>query len=418
MVPARNWTSIPPAASEELMTSAQSILVIDDQRDFSELISAKAESMGIPCTATSDATTFLNSLTPDITLIVLDLIMPDVDGIELLRLLAKRECRAGIVLMSGVSKRVMETAQQVAQSLGLAIVGHLQKPFRLTELGEMLSRPAKPYEAPAVQQESPPGIQDDELRRAIVHDEFVLHYQPQIDLARGNVVGVEALARWQHPERGLIFPGDFIAHLEAVGLMDQFGWIVIDKGLSEVGQFADICGAVPMLSLNVSVLSLRNLKFPDIFMALVKKHGASAANLTIEITESGLIQELPETLDVLTRLRMKEVQLSIDDFGTGFAMLQQLRNIPATELKIDKSFVQQVQNSERDRVMVQKSIEIGHDLGMTVIGEGAETQEQFEFLRANHCDTVQGYFFSRPLPVPKLLDWLKEYRMREPAFLF
>jgi EAL domain-containing protein (putative c-di-GMP-specific phosphodiesterase class I) len=193
---------------------------------------------------------------------------------------------------------------------------------------------------------------------------------------------------------------------------------VIDKGLSEVGQFADICGAVPMLSLNVSVLSLRNLKFPDIFMALVKKHGASAANLTIEITESGLIQELPETLDVLTRLRMKEVQLSIDDFGTGFAMLQQLRNIPATELKIDKSFVQQVQNSERDRVMVQKSIEIGHDLGMTVIGEGAETQEQFEFLRANHCDTVQGYFFSRPLPVPKLLDWLKEYRMREPAFLF
>ena len=166
-----------------------------------------------------------------------------------------------------------------------------------------------------------------------------------------------------------------------------------------------------MLSLNVSVLSLRNLKFPDNFISLVKKHHISAANLTIEITETGLIKELSQTLDVLTRLRMKQVQLSIDDFGTGYAMMQQLRNIPATELKIDKSFVQNINLHERDRVMVQKTIEIGHELGMKVIGEGVETQEQFDFLRTNDCDAVQGYLFSRPLAARDLVSWLREYRL-------
>jgi EAL domain-containing protein (putative c-di-GMP-specific phosphodiesterase class I) len=196
-------------------------------------------------------------------------------------------------------------------------------------------------------------------------------------------------------------------------LIDELGWIVINRGLSEVGQFAETGGPVPMLSLNVSVLSLRNLKFPDALMSLLTKHQIAAARLTIEITESGLIKELCQTLDVLTRLRMKQVQLSIDDFGTGYAMMQQLINIPATEIKIDKSFVQNINLHERDRVMVQKTIEIGHELGMKVIGEGVETQEQFDFLRFNHCDAVQGYLFSRPLAVRDLLNWLREYRSHQ-----
>ena len=200
---------------------------------------------------------------------------------------------------------------------------------------------------------------------------------------------------------------------KSLGLIDQLGWIVINRGLSEVSQFAEIDGAAPKLSLNVSVLSLRDLKFPDNFLSLVNKHHISPANLTIEITETGLIKELSQTLDVLTRLRMKQVQLSIDDFGTGYAMMQQLINIPATEIKIDKSFVQNIDLHERDRVMVQKTIEIGHELGMKVIGEGVETQEQFDFLRFNHCDVVQGYLFSRPLAVGDLLNWLREYRSHQ-----
>ena len=209
----------------------------------------------------------------------------------------------------------------------------------------------------------------------------MLHYQPQIDIATGGVIGVEALVRWQHPARGLIFPDHFIGRMEEVGLIDQLGWAVVDRGMSEVGQFANGDGKAPMLSLNESVYSLHDLKFPDILVALAEKHGVSPSGLTIEITESGLIKELSNTLDILTRLRMKQVKLSIDDFGTGYAMMQQLKNIPATELKIDKSFVMEMNNNDRDRIMVQKTIEMGHELGMHVVAEGVETQEQLDILR-------------------------------------
>ena len=391
------------------MTANQKILILDDEVDVGEFVSAAAQGMGFECTATTDATTFLKALTPDTTLILLDLLMPDMDGIELLRLLGEQKCKASIVLMSGVDKRVLETAAQLAQVLGLSLVGHLQKPFRLAELEGILARSVEPATLPIVQ----PGAQitqNEELRSAIERDEFVLHYQPLIDIATGRILGIEALVRWQHPERGLIFPDHFIGRMEELGLIDELGWIVVSRGLSEVGQFANGDGRAPMLSLNESVYSLHDLKFPDILVSIAEKYGISPGNVTIEITESRLIEELSRTLDILARLRMKQVKLSIDDFGTGYAMMRQLKIIPATELKIDKSFVQDMQGSDQDRIMVEKSIEMGHELGMNVIAEGVETQEQLDFLRLKGCDGAQGYLFTRPLPPAELVSWLKTYR--------
>ncbi|MGB9406829.1 MAG: EAL domain-containing response regulator, partial [Terracidiphilus sp.] len=340
----------------------------------------------------------------------LDLMMPEMDGIELLRLLHERKCKAGIVLMSGVGKRVLETAGQLAQVLGLSIVGHLQKPFRLAELEEVLARPAEPVTLPIVQEGAPFITLNEELRSAIERNEFILHYQPQIHIATGRILGVEALVRWQHPERGLIFPDTFIGRAEELGLIDELGWIVVNRGMSEVGQFTNGDGEAPMLSVNVSVYSLHDLKFPDTLVSIAEKYGISPANVTIEITESGLINELSRTLDILTRLRMKQVKLSVDDFGSGYAMMKQLQNIPATELKIDKSIVQGQHGEGRDRIMVQKTIELGHELGMQVIGEGVETQEQLDFLRLKGCDGAQGYLFSHPLPPAELVSWLETYR--------
>ena len=388
------------------------ILVIDDDSDVVELIDVTAQKLGLACAACTTATAFIEALTPDTTLIMMDLMMPEMDGIELLRLLGEQQCKAGIVLMSGSGKRIIETAEQFAQSIGLAITGRLRKPFRLTELEAVLKTPQAPVQIKRSGQRAAVPPSDAELHGAIERDEFVLHYQPQVDLATSRVVGVEALVRWQHPGRGLIFPDDFIPRVETLGLIDQLGWIVANRGMEEVGLFTDAYGSTVKLSVNVSVQSLHDLKFPDKYVALLKKHKIDAQNTIIEITESGLIQELSTTLDVLTRLRLKQVQLSIDDFGTGYSMMQQLRNIPATELKIDKSFVQNMHGTQSDRVMVLKTIEIGHELGMKVVAEGVETLEQLNFLRSNGCDIVQGYFFSRPLPVKDMQAWLRTYRSR------
>ena len=412
-----NFHSRSTSAEEPIRTIAakQIVLIIDDDGDLAELVCVTAKAMGFQCTVTKDAATFLKELSADTTLVLLDLLMPEMDGIELLRRLAERKCKADIVLMSGVGKRVMESAGHLAQVLGLSVVGHLQKPFQVDELKHVLQTSPWRRSEPVLNLSHQFAIQKEDLKNAIEHDEFVVYYQPQIEIASGCVIGVEALVRWQHPRRGLIFPDRFIGRMEKFGLIDELGWIVANRGMSEVGQFANGEGGALTLSLNASVNSLCHLTFPDVLMSLAEKHGVSPANVTIEITETGLIRELSKALDILTRLRMKQFKLSIDDFGTGYAMMQQFKTIPATELKIDKSFVQEMMGNNRSRIMVQKTIDIGHELGMQVMAEGVETQEQLTFLRVNGCDSAQGYFFSRPIPAKEMVIWLRTYRDASPS---
>jgi EAL domain-containing protein (putative c-di-GMP-specific phosphodiesterase class I)/CheY-like chemotaxis protein len=394
------------------MATSANILVIDDDADIGELVSAAAQSLGLQCRATTDAADLACLLDADVSLILLDLMMPGMDGVEVLRLLGKLECRASIVLMSGISKRVLDTAERLADALGLRIAGHLQKPFRLADLEEFLRGHVPQRSAMAAKQTARIDFPANELRHGIWNDEFVLYYQPQIDIRSGEVDGLEALARWQHPQHGLLFPDSFIGRLELLGLIDEFGWRVADRGLSEVQQFAVNGNPPPRVALNVSVRSLRDLKFPDTFVSLAQKHGVPVSSIMVEITESGLMNDPSNALDVLTRLRMKNIQLSIDDFGTGYAMMQQLVNVPATELKIDRVFVQNIYTNDSDRVMVEKTIELGHELGMMVTAEGVETDAQLAFLRQRGCDRAQGFLFSRALPPAEMTAWLGKYQAR------
>ncbi len=394
------------------MTKAAHILVIDDDRDIGELIAATAESLGLRCTAMTDAAELPRLLTPEVSLILLDLMMPRMDGIEVLRMLGQLGSSPGIVLMSGISKRVLETAEMLARSLNLTIAGHLTKPFRLAQLEDLLRGHIPQDKSPPVRPCSQIEVTEDELCSALYNREFVLYYQPQVDIASGTVEGLEALARWQHPRFGLLPPDCFIPRLEALGAIDSFCWLMADQGLEEARRFASNGRPAPRIALNVSVQSLKDLKFPDTFLGLAGKHSIPAESIMVEITESGLMQEPSSTLDVLTRLRMKNVQLSIDDFGTGYAMMQQLVNIPANELKIDRAFVENMHANSSDRVMVEKTIEIGHELGMTVTAEGVENEAQLEFLRRRGCDRAQGFLFSRPLPLAAVNEWLKNRHVR------
>jgi EAL domain-containing protein (putative c-di-GMP-specific phosphodiesterase class I) len=304
----------------------------------------------------------------------------------------------------------MESAGQLARVLGLSVVDQLQKPFNQVDLEKVLQGIPAPETRPVAHHSPQFSIQREDLQNAIERDEFVVFYQPQISVSTGRVVGVEALVRWQHPKRGLIFPDRFISRMDKFGLVDQLGWIVANRAMSNVRRFADGDGEPFTLSLNASVNSLCDLNFPDILISIASVHRISPADITIEVTETGLIKELSRTLDILTRLRMKQVKLSIDDFGTGYAMMQQFKTIPATEMKIDKCFIQEMIDNNRDRIMVQKTIEMGHELGMQVTAEGVETQEQLDFLALNDCDCAQGYLFSRPIPATEMEAWLRKYR--------
>ena len=394
------------------MRTVERVLVIDDDKVVCEVVSAAAKAIGLDCVATKEAATYLSLIPSDTTLILLDLMMPDMDGIEVLRLLGERQCKAGIVLMSGMDKRVIETAAKLAQTLGLTVVGNLQKPFPLPDLMAALGARSAP-ESPDVSIDDPlVPITDELLRGAFDRAEFELYYQPQVNIVTGIVTGVEALSRWRHPELGLILPDQFIARVEDLGLMDRLCWVATETGLGELKKFPSPDGSLYRISLNATVQSLRDLRFPDMMTSLAAKHKVPPEKIVVEITESGLIHELARTLDVLTRLRMKQIQLSIDDFGTGYAMMKQLQNVPATEIKIDKSLIERMHSSASDHVMVEKVIEMAHELGMEVMAEGVRTEEQVDLLREMGCDGAQGYLFSRPLPAAELVKWLAGYSPR------
>jgi EAL domain-containing protein (putative c-di-GMP-specific phosphodiesterase class I) len=394
------------------MANAYRVLVIDDDNTVCELVSALARTMGFNCEAAKDPATFLDRVTPETSLVLLDLMMPGMDGIEVLRLLGERRCRARILLMSGMDKRVLETAEKLAHSLGLAVVGHLQKPFPLPELKGVLESVAA-MEAPASVKPIPAiAVSDEQIRNAVKNCEFLNYYQPQISLKTGDVMGVEALARWRHPERGMTLPENFLARLEALDLMDDLCWSTAELAVAEAKQFTKRNGELLRLSINASMHSLHDLEFPDALVTLARKYDFPVEMIAVEITESGLMSELSRTLDVLTRLRMKNFQLSIDDFGSGYAMMRQLQNVPATELKIDKSIVEKMHLNDSDRVMVEKIVEMGHELKMNVIAEGVMTQEQFQMLRTKGCDGAQGYWFSYPLPAEAMKRWLTTYELR------
>jgi EAL domain-containing protein (putative c-di-GMP-specific phosphodiesterase class I) len=382
----------------------QRILILDDDREIGELVSSAAKGLGIECVVTADADGFFLSLTPDVTMILLDLVMPGVDGVEILRLLGEQGCRAGIIMMSGVGKRIIESAEALATTLGLSVVDHLVKPFSIAQLEGVLKRSRKPEAVHSTKSRIDNPFDVADLSRALDQEEFVLHYQPQIEISTGKCLGVEVLVRWQRPGVGLVAPGSFIEIAEELDLIDDLTWLIMKRGMSEMGDVRDRDGEPISLSFNVSVLSLRHLSFPDNLIAIASEHGVSPEKLILEVTETGLIRDLSKTLAVLTRLRMRKVRLSIDDFGTGYAMMQQLRLIPANELKIDRSMVEHL-DLESQRVVVQKMIELTSALDMVSVAEGVETREQLEFLRAKGCDIAQGFLFSKPLTKQQFLAW-------------
>jgi EAL domain-containing protein (putative c-di-GMP-specific phosphodiesterase class I) len=246
-----------------------------------------------------------------------------------------------------------------------------------------------------------------ELRRAVAEGELVVHYQPRVEMASGEVRRVEALVRWDHPDRGLLSPGEFLPLAEHTGLIRPVTRYVLDAALRDCASW-DQNGFGTGVSVNLSGRDLLDFELADEVERLLRKHGLDAARLELEITENTILIDPERVRAVLARLRELGVTLAIDDFGTGFSSLGQLKRLPVDIVKIDKSFVLGMENNENDDVIVRSTIDLGHNLGLRVVAEGVETQETWDRLLALGCDTAQGFYLSRPLPKVVLDEWFRK----------
>jgi len=377
----------------------QRLLVIDDDPDMCALVAHAATSAGLEATASTDFEQFKAGLTADTDLVVIDLMMPKVDGIEVIRYLSDRHHRAEIVLISGFDKKVLNVASQLATTLGLDVRASLQKPVNHGQLRDVFAKraDARP-QARAALADSTDGRDLESLRQALARNELVVHYQPQFRVKDRALAGFEALVRWQHPTLGLLPAAAFVQAFEASGLIENLTFAVLRKVLAERGKRRGEAARVPV-SVNMSALLLRDLALPEKLQTVIAEHGGQPQDIQLEITESGLLRELHTALDILARIRLKQIQLSIDDFGTGYAMMHQLRRVPARELKLDMAFVQSMLTDESADIILKKTLELAHELDMSVVAEGVETAEQLARLAQYGCDVAQGYLLGRPGPL-------------------
>ncbi len=245
------------------------------------------------------------------------------------------------------------------------------------------------------------------LRRAIEKGEFVLHYQPQIDVASGRPCGVEALVRWQHPERGLLSPLKFVPIAEETGLIVQLGEWVLDTALGELARWRTAGLDGIRMAVNLSAHQLRDPQLVPRIASLLALHGLRGGDLELEITESVAMKNPQATTRLLTHLRELGIELAIDDFGTGYSSLSYLKQLPLDRLKLDRSFVMDIEHDPNDAAISAATISLAHSLGLSVVAEGVETASQYDFLKGLDCDVVQGYFFSRPLPAAEVEAFLR-----------
>jgi EAL domain-containing protein (putative c-di-GMP-specific phosphodiesterase class I) len=311
--------------------------------------------------------------------------MPGTDGIQLLRTLASDNCSAHIVVISGEHGKVLESAMHLGRERGLNMREALPKPVRTQELRERLSALKR---VPKLQLSA-------DLVHAITANELFLEYQPKFDCRLSRVIGVEALARWHHPVRGQVPPSTFIPVAEESGLILEIGEWMLRESCREAASWPNAL----RVAINLSAVQFRHGDLAGLVHEVLLETGLAPGRLELEITESVLIDDLPRALSILRRLKALGVRISMDDFGTGYSSLSNLQAFPFDKIKIDRSFISELERNTQAATIVRAVIALGRGLNLPVVAEGVETQAQLEFLSREACAEVQGYLLGRPLPI-------------------
>ena len=370
------------------------LLAFDDELDFLDLIEQVATGVGFQVlTARTTAEFFDQIERRRPSLVVLDLKMPGMDGVEVIRNLARLAIDTGVLLVSGMDQRVLVSARQVGESLGLKMLGFLQKPILLEDLEALLQ----------TQLDSEARLRADDLRRGIDEMELVVHYLPKLVREGGvwQLRTAEALVRWQHPRLGLLYPGQFLALAEGNDMIVAITDFVLSDAVRQAGLWRGH-GHSLGVAVNLSPRLVRDVGFPDRLIRLLREYDLPPELLTIEVTEASSLHDVELVTDVFTRLRLKGIGLSLDDFGTGTSSITQLYRMPFTELKIDRSLVSELPHTQAAATVVTAIVELAHRLSLTVCAEGIETEEQFRFMDAAGCEALQGQLISKAVPAAEL----------------
>jgi EAL domain-containing protein (putative c-di-GMP-specific phosphodiesterase class I) len=341
---------------------------------------------------------------PDV--ILTDLEMPDMDGIELIRHIAEQRMAAALIVVSSRETSILSTVETMAQEHGLIVLGIAQKPLSYDNLANLLARYRPGEPAPHLRDEAP-AFNETDIRAALAEKQMVMHYQPKVTTHSGVMRGVEALVRWQHPTLGLIAPARFVPVAEEFGVIDELTDWVLETSLKQLRDW-HARGLSITVAVNLSATSLSTPDLADRVAAATSRIGIEPKYLILEITETAVMSDLALSLGTLARLRLKGFGLSIDDFGTGFSSMQQLSRIPFTELKIDRSLVHGASEKPHLHVLLQSTIEMGKKLHLTTVAEGVENPSDWQLVRLLGCDVGQGFYAAKPMPGDALATWLKQ----------
>lgn len=394
-----------------------SVLVVDDsalQREFAvallhdlgfEDIRQAADGLG--------AVRILESLpVGEIDFILSDLDMPGMDGIELLREVAKHQWARYLIVMSSRDPRILDAVENMAsEDPSIKLLCALPKPLSRERLEHTLLRAEQENQEKPTEGANEEAVSLEEVQRALNNGEFVPYYQPKVDIASGLLRGVEALARWQHPEKGLLLPAQFIPVLENSTLMRPFTRQMMKMLLTDLSGWSSR-GVSITASLNLSAEALLDLTLADELAQMVQEAQVPSRLVILEVTESMVMKNLSASIGNLARLRLKGFGLSMDDYGIGYSSMQQLSRCPFTEFKIDRAFVDGAVDHPSRRVILESSIQMGKRLGVTTVAEGVETEADWRLLKELGCEIGQGFFAAQPMPAGQLIGWIRENRLR------
>jgi EAL domain-containing protein (putative c-di-GMP-specific phosphodiesterase class I)/DNA-binding NarL/FixJ family response regulator len=393
-------SSAAPAVSD-VANAALTVLVIEDKDFQRKVLVRQLRAQGVQTVLEADdgeqALALLRQPGNGVRLVLCDLDMPRMDGLEFMRHLGGIGSSASLVITSAVDVALLNSVQMMCRAYGIQPLGVLEKPVNPDCLRTLLARARAPLTVQAARVAGrTPVFALDEILEGLRLDQFEPFFQPKVELACGRIVGAEALVRWRHPQHGLIAPHAFIETLEHSGHIDTLTFMMMDKAARACHRW-NRSGQDLTVSVNLSLVSLADIQLAERLDAVVRAVGLAPRRMTLEVTETAAMTDVGPALENLARLRMRGFGLSIDDFGTGFASMQQLGRIAFSELKIDRGFVSAMADTRQARAIVESSIDMARRLGITAVAEGIETQAEWDALRAAGCTQAQGYFVSRPV---------------------